>query len=154
MCFFSLLFSWNCHTVPNQLSYQSWHRSMESPESRLWDILPWFIVCTSISIWPCSALKLLPTRDGRRLNGASMFLVSQQLRDLAANSNFTYNMNSMKLIIPLKTPNDAVTLQRRSQFTPKMKANVVQRLFHLWCELNSTMNVAEWQVSWNSWYCC
>ena len=23
--------------------------------------------------------------------------------------------------------------------------------FHLWCELNSTMNVTEWQVSWNSW---
>ena len=22
---------------------------------------------------------------------------------------------------------------------------------HLWCELNSTMNVTEWQVSWNSW---
>ena len=39
--------------------------------------------------------------------------------------------NSMKLIIPLhekKTPNDAVTLQRQSQFTPKMKANAVPRL--------------------------
>ena len=24
--------------------------------------------------------------------------------------------------------------------------------FHLWCELTSTMNVTEWQVSWNSWY--
>ena len=23
--------------------------------------------------------------------------------------------------------------------------------FHLWCELTSTMNVTEWQVSWNSW---
>ena len=23
---------------------------------------------------------------------------------------------------------------------------------HLWCELTSTMNVTEWQVSWNSWY--
>ena len=23
--------------------------------------------------------------------------------------------------------------------------------FHLWCELTITMNVAEWQVSWNSW---
>ena len=40
-------------------------------------------------------------------------------------------MNSMKIIIPLhfislkKTPNDAVTLQRQSQFTPKMKANAV-----------------------------
>ena len=24
--------------------------------------------------------------------------------------------------------------------------------FHLWCELTSTINVPEWQVSWNSWY--
>ena len=43
-------------------------------------------------------------------------------------------MKSMKLVIPLhliswkKTPNDAVTPQRQSQFTPKMKANVVPRL--------------------------
>ena len=26
--------------------------------------------------------------------------------------------------------------------------------FHLWCELTSTMNVTEWQVSWNSWQEC
>ena len=44
------------------------------------------------------------------------------------------NMNSMKLVIPLhliswkKTLNDAVTPQRQSQFTPKMKANAVPRL--------------------------
>ena len=44
-------------------------------------------------------------------------------------------MNYMKLIIPLhfiswkkKTPSDAVTPQRQSQFTPKMKANAVPRL--------------------------
>ena len=24
--------------------------------------------------------------------------------------------------------------------------------FHLWCELTSTINVREWQVSWNSWH--
>ena len=42
-------------------------------------------------------------------------------------------MNSMKLVIPFhfiswkKTPNDAVTPQRQSQFTPKMKANAVPR---------------------------
>ena len=41
---------------------------------------------------------------------------------------------SMKLVIPLhfiyekKTPNNAVTPQRQSQFTPKMKANAVPRL--------------------------
>ena len=40
-------------------------------------------------------------------------------------------MNSMKLVIPLhfisfkKTPNDTVTTQCQSQFTPKMKANAV-----------------------------
>ena len=44
------------------------------------------------------------------------------------------DMNSVKLVIPLhfisckKTPNDAVTPQRQSQFTPKMKANAVPRL--------------------------
>ena len=43
-------------------------------------------------------------------------------------------MNSLKSVIPLlfisweKTPNDAVTPQRQSQFTPKMKANAVPRL--------------------------
>ena len=43
-------------------------------------------------------------------------------------------MNTMKIVIPLqftswkKTPNDAVTQQRQSQFTPKMKANAVPRL--------------------------
>ena len=43
-------------------------------------------------------------------------------------------MNSMKLVNPLhfilwkKTSNDAVTPQRQSQFTPKMKANAVPRL--------------------------
>ena len=43
-------------------------------------------------------------------------------------------MNSMKLVIPLhfiswkKTPNDAVTPQCLSQFTPKMKASAVTRL--------------------------
>ena len=44
------------------------------------------------------------------------------------------DMNSTKLVIPLhfiswkNTPNDAVTPQRQSQFTPKMKANAVPRL--------------------------
>ena len=43
-------------------------------------------------------------------------------------------MSSMKLVIPLhfiswkKTPDDSVTPQRQSQFTPKMKANAVPRL--------------------------
>ena len=49
-------------------------------------------------------------------------------------SSVWQHMNSMKLVIPLhlsswkKTHNDAVTPQRQSQFTPKMKANAVPRL--------------------------
>ena len=45
-----------------------------------------------------------------------------------------YFLNSMKHVITLhfiswkKTPNDAVTQKRQSQFTPKMKANAVPRL--------------------------
>ena len=43
-------------------------------------------------------------------------------------------LNSMKIVIPLhsislkETPNDVVTPQRPSKFTPKMKANAVPRL--------------------------
>ena len=53
----------------------------------------------------------------------------------------TLDMNSKKLVIPLhfiswkKTPNNAVTLQHQSQFTPKMKANAVPHLLSsLVCE--------------------
>ena len=65
-------------------------------------------------------------------------------------------MNTMKLVILLhfvswkKTPNDVVTPQRQSQFTPRWKQTRFRLCFHLWCELTSTMNVTEWQVSWNS----
>ena len=49
-------------------------------------------------------------------------------------SQSRHYMNSMKLVIRLhiiswkKTPNDAVTPQRQSQVTPKVKANAVARL--------------------------
>ena len=54
-------------------------------------------------------------------------------------------MNSMKLVLGLRfvkwknTSNDAVTLQRQSQFTPKMKANTVPHLlsFLLWIDYQS-----------------
>ena len=55
-------------------------------------------------------------------NDVSIFVVKQP------------GMNSMKLVNPLyfislkKTPNDDVTPQRQSQFTPKMKANAELRL--------------------------
>ena len=77
----------------------------------------------------------------------------------------------MKLVIPLhfiswkKTPNDAVTPQCRSQFTPKMKANAVPRLLSslVWIDSGIVVslyrsesffmrwNEREWQVSWNPW---
>ena len=57
-------------------------------------------------------------------------------------------MNSMKLVIPLhlilwkEIPNDAVTPQRQSQFTPKMKANAVPRLLSslVWIDLYNERN--------------
>ena len=69
----------------------------------------------------------------------------------------THIMNSMKLVIRLhfiswnKDPNDAVTPQRQSQFTPKMKANAVPRLLSSLVWIDQYMNVTEWQVPWNSW---
>ena len=33
---------------------------------------------------------------------------------------------------------------------PRWKQTRFRVCFHLWCELTSTMNVTEWQVSWNS----
>ena len=55
-------------------------------------------------------------------------------------------INSVKLVIPLhlekKTPNDTVTPQRQSQFTPKMKANAVQHLLSslVWIDQNNGCN--------------
>ena len=52
----------------------------------------------------------------------------------ADNSPGAFTMNSMKNAVPLcfiswrKTPNDAMTPQCQSQFTPKMKANAVPPL--------------------------
>ena len=61
-----------------------------------------------------------------------MFLLC--VRRLSAKTISDVLMNSLTVVIPLhftsweKTPNDIVTPQRQSQFTPKMKANVVPRL--------------------------
>ena len=41
---------------------------------------------------------------------------------------FHETRHSVSFYFTKKTPNDAVTPQRRSQFTPKMKANAVPRL--------------------------
>ena len=75
-------------------------------------------------------------------------------------------MNSMKLVIPLrfiswkKTPNDAVTPQRQSQFTPKMKANAVSRLLSslAWIDqysecngMTSFMEFSRWQFFCQVW---
>ena len=61
----------------------------------------------------------------------------------------SHAMNSMKLVIPLhliswkKTPNDAVTPQCQSQFTPKMKANAVPRLLSslVWIDQYNEYNI-------------
>ena len=59
------------------------------------------------------------------------------------------SVNSMKLVIPLhfiswkKTPNDAVTPQSQSQFTPKMKANTVPRLLSSLVWIDSGVEVSQ-----------
>ena len=42
-------------------------------------------------------------------------------------------------------------LNARVNSHQKWKQTRFRVCFHLWCELTSTMNVTEWQVSWNSW---
>ena len=44
--------------------------------------------------------------------------------------------------------------QRQSHSHQRRKQTWFCVCFHLWCELTSTMNVTEWQVSWNSWESC
>ena len=52
-----------------------------------------------------------------------------------------------------KTPNNVVTPQTHSQFTPKMKVNAVLHLLSslVWID-QYNWDVTEWRVSWNSWY--
>ena len=68
-------------------------------------------------------------------------------------------MNSMKLLIPLHF----ISWKKRLQMMlwhHNARVNSHQRwkqtrfciCFHLCCELTNTMNVTEWQVSWNSWF--
>ena len=101
--------------------------------------------CFAIDRWPNSMAAVFVPSSSCLMKFVLQFL-------------FSLFMNSVKLVIPLRfisyknTPNDAVTPQRQSQFTPKMKANAVPRLLSLCCELTGTMNVTEWPVSWNS--CC
>ena len=45
-----------------------------------------------------------------------------------AHHEFHETCHSVTFYFMKKTPNDAVTPQRQSQFTPKMKANAVPRL--------------------------
>ena len=67
-------------------------------------------------------------------------LFQREMQNLPLNFKkyLNYCMNSIELVIPLhfiswkKTPNNAVTPQRQSQFTPKMKANAVPRLLSSW----------------------
>ena len=66
-------------------------------------------------------------------------------------------MNSMKLVIPLHFISWKKRLQTmlwhhnaRVNSHQRWKQTRFRVWFHLWCELTSTMNVTEWQVSWNS----
>ena len=67
-----------------------------------------------------------------------------------------HHMNFTKLVVPLhfiswkKTPNNAVMHHARVNSHQRWKQIRFHVCFHLLCELTSTMNVTEWQVSWNS----
>ena len=89
------------------------------------------------SIHPCTNCKLLSCL----LCLLSLYLLLLFV-DATAEWITTLTLNSMKLVIPLyfnswkKTPNYAVTSQRQSQFTPKMKANAEPRVLSslLWID--------------------
>ena len=68
-------------------------------------------------------------------------------------------MNSMKFVILLHFYFMKTWLQTmlwhhtaRVNSHQRWKQMRFRVCFHLWCELTNTMNVTEWQVSWNSWY--
>ena len=72
-------------------------------------------------------------------------------------ARITANMNSMKLVIPLHFISWKKRLQTmlwhhnaRVNSHQRWKQTRFRICFHLWCELTITMNVTEWQVSWNS----
>ena len=69
-------------------------------------------------------------------------------------------MNSMNIIIPLHFISLKKILQTmlwpcyaRVNSHQRWKQTRFRVCFHLWCELANTMNVTEWQVSWNSCMC-
>ena len=79
-------------------------------------------------------ISRIPCPVPEALNGNVLMLWKLWSKDIWFVLLFSQNMNAMKIVIPLhfiswkKTPNDAVTPQRHSQFTPKMKANAESRL--------------------------
>ena len=94
--------------------FASWYRSFSNANKR----------SVSIKLWDKqNNLNILVTMN---LRGANL------MSHLARSPS--HDLNSMKPVIPLhciswkKTPNDAVTPQHQSQFTPKMKANRVSCL--------------------------
>ena len=64
---------------------------------------------------------------------------------------FHETCHSITFYIIKKTPNDAVTTLHRVNSHQRWKQMWNWICFHLWCKLTSTINVTEWQVSWNSW---
>ena len=67
------------------------------------------------------------------------------------------SLNSMKLVILLLLFHEKILQAMlwhhyaRVNSHQRWKQTRFRVCFYLWCELTITMNVAEWQVSWNSW---
>ena len=93
-----------------------------------------------------------------RLNSLLLNRKLGEMCGISLGFSFSLDMNSMKLIIPLhfiSLKKDSQTmlwhLNARVNSRQRWKQTRFRVCFHLWCELTSTMNVTEWQVSWNSW---
>ena len=70
---------------------------------------------------------------------------------------FSFDMNSMKRVIPLHFTSCRKDFQQCCKITIPWPIYIKIKdrhrsavYFQLWCELTSTMNVTEWHVSWNS----
>ena len=77
-----------------------------------------------------------------------IFILRDSLRDNI--------MNSMKIVITLHFHEKWLQTMlwyhnARVNSHQRWKQTRFRVCFHLWCQLTSTMNVTEWQVSWNSW---
>ena len=86
---------------------------------------------------PALRLKLAPTRFGGSLALASLFTEEKK--------GYFHEFHQKRL--------QTMLWRNKARVNPhqRWKQTRFCICFHLWCELTSTMNVTEWQVSWNSW---